>query len=101
MVSSEEIREALKEPADQIIECTIRTLEKVEPELSADLVENGIHLVGGGALVKGFDKLVAKATGLDVHLVDDPLSCVARGTSVYLDNLAIWKDTLESDTDGY
>jgi len=101
MVSSEEIREALKEPADQIIECAIRTLEKAEPELSADLVENGIHMVGGGAMVQGLDKLIAKATGLDVYLVDDPLSCVARGTAVYLDNLAAWKDTLESDADGY
>ncbi|RJP35937.1 MAG: rod shape-determining protein [Phycisphaerales bacterium] len=101
LVSSEEIREALREPVDQIVECVIRTLEKAEPELSADLVDNGIHLAGGGALVRGLDQLVSKATGLDVHVVDDPLTCVARGTAVYLDNLALWKDTLESDSDGY
>jgi rod shape-determining protein MreB len=98
-VTSEEVRESLREPIGQIIECVIRTLEKAEPELAADLVENGIHLAGGGALLRGLDKVLSQATGLDVMLVDDPLSCVARGTSVYLDNLSLWKDTLESDAD--
>lgn len=100
-VTSEEIREALKEPADQIVECVIRTLERAEPELSADLIENGIHLAGGGALLRGLDVVLSKATGLDVHVVDDPLTCVARGTAIYLENLALWKHTLESDADGY
>ena len=76
-----------------------RTLERAEPELSADLVQNGIHLAGGGALLRGLDKVLAEATGLNLTLVDDPMSCVARGTSVYLDNLALWKDTMESDYD--
>ncbi|MCC7291619.1 MAG: rod shape-determining protein [Phycisphaerales bacterium] len=100
-ITSEEIRDALREPVDQIIECVIRTLERAEPELSADLVANGIHLAGGGALLRGLDKVVAQATGLDVHIADDPLTCVARGTAVYLENLAQWKETLESDADGY
>ena len=102
VVSSNEIREALVEPVNQIIECVTRTLENVEPELAADLVENGIHLAGGGALLRGFDQRLAEGTGLlSVTLVEDPLSCVARGTSVYLENLAVWKDTMESDADGY
>ncbi|MGB2987337.1 MAG: rod shape-determining protein, partial [Phycisphaerae bacterium] len=101
VVSSDEIREALAEPVAQIVDCVIRTLEAAEPELAADLVENGIHLAGGGALLRGLDRNLAEATGLDVTLVDDPLSCVARGTSVYLDNLAAWKDTMESDADEY
>ncbi|MFQ5414772.1 MAG: rod shape-determining protein [Phycisphaerae bacterium] len=101
VVTSDEIREALKEPVGQIIECVTRTLESVEPELAADLVENGIYLAGGGALLRGMDRVMTEATGLDVSLVDDALSCVARGTSVYLDNLAAWKDTMESDIDGY
>ena len=98
-VSSEEIRESLLEPVGQIIDCVLRTLEKAEPELAADLVESGIFLVGGGALLRGIDTVMHQATGLDVHVVDDPLSCVARGTSVYLDNLNLWKETMESDED--
>ena len=98
-VSSEEIRESLLEPIGQIIDCVLRTLEKAEPELAADLVESGIFLVGGGALLRGIDTVMHQATGLDVHVVDDTLSCVARGTSVYLDNLNLWKETMESDED--
>jgi len=100
-ITSEEIREALREPVGQIIDAVIRTLEAAEPELAADLVQNGIHLAGGGALLRGIDRVMAEATGLDVHVVDDPLTCVARGTSVYLENLREWKDTMESDTDEY
>lgn len=96
-VTSTEIREALMEPVTQIVDCVTRTLESTEPELAADLVENGIHLAGGGALLRGLDKVVAEATGLDVTIVEDPLTCVARGTSVYLEHLASWKDTMESD----
>jgi rod shape-determining protein MreB len=58
-----------------------------------------MHLAGGGALLRGLDKPLAAATGLDVRVVEDALSCVARGTAVYLDNLAEWKDTMESDED--
>jgi len=100
-VSSSEICEALTEPIGQIIECVTRTLEAAEPELAADLVENGIYVVGGGALLRGLDVAISEATGLVVHTVDDPLSCVARGTSVYLENLSTWKDTMESDADEY
>ena len=98
-VSSEEIREALSEPVAQISEAVTKTLEAAEPELAADLVENGIHLVGGGGLLRGLDKVLAESTGLEVRVVDDPLSCVARGTSVYLENLSSWKETMESDAD--
>jgi rod shape-determining protein MreB len=101
MVTSSEIREALTEPVAAIIDCVTRTLESAEPELAADLVETGIYLAGGGALLRGLDKAIAEKTGLDVNMVDDPLSCVARGTSVYLDNLGSWKDTMESDADVY
>ncbi len=100
-VTSVEIREALREPISQIIDCVIRTLERAEPELAADLSESGIHLAGGASLLPGLPEIVSQATGLATHLVDDPLSCVARGTSVYLENLAVWKDTLECDADDY
>jgi rod shape-determining protein MreB len=99
VVSSEEIREALREPIGQIIDVVLRTLEKADPELAADLVDRGVWLAGGGALVRGLPEVMSKATGLDCRLVDDPLTCVARGTSIYLENLHRWKDTLESDAD--
>ncbi len=100
-VSAEEIREALKEPIGQICEAVLRTLEQAEPELAADLVDNGIHLAGGGALLRGLDQVLSKTTGLDVKVVDDPLTCVARGTSEYLEHLDVWRETLESDEDEY
>lgn len=99
VVTSEEIREALKEPVGQVIESVTRTLERAEPELAADLVENGIWLAGGGALLRGIDQIMADATGLDVRLVDDPITCVARGTAMYLEHLNEWQSTLEGDED--
>ncbi len=100
VVTSEEIREALQEPVGAIIETVCRTLERADPELSADLVENGICMAGGGALLRGFDKVVADATGLKVRIADDPLTCVARGTATYIENIEVWKQTMESDLDG-
>ena len=60
-------------------------------------MENGIVLAGGGALMRSIDKVLHQATGLPVRIADDPLTCVARGTSVFLENLELWKDTMESD----
>lgn len=99
-VSSEEIRSALQEPVQGIVEAVTRTLERAEPELAADLVENGIVMAGGGALLRGLCQVVQKATGLDTRLADDPLTCVARGTCIYLEHLEEWKSTLENDMDG-
>ena len=101
VISSEEVRDALKEPVGSIIDCVTRTLEKAEPELAADLVDNGITLAGGGALLKGMDTVLSNATGLDVRIAAEPMSCVARGTAVYLENLELWKDTMESDEDDF
>ena len=98
-VTSQEIREALSEPVNLIAEAVVRVLEKAKPELAADLVDNGIVIAGGGALLRGIDKVFHQATGLDVRIADDPLSCVARGTANYLENLDLFKDTLESDAD--
>ena len=100
MVTSEEIREALQEPVNAIVEAVIRTLERAEPELAADLVENGIVLAGGGALLRGIGAVLQNATGLSVRVADDPLTCVARGTSIFLDNIELLKSTLENDLDG-
>jgi len=100
VITSEEIREALKEPVSQIIEAVLRALEHAEPELAADLVDHGINLCGGGALLRGLEKVMSQATGLDCRVVDDPLSCVARGTAMFLEHLNEWKETLESHTEG-
>jgi|TARA_R110002073_G_scaffold147687_3_gene300721 rod shape-determining protein MreB and related proteins len=98
-ITSQEVREALSEPITNIIEAITRTLERAEPELAADLVENGITLAGGGALLAGLPVQITKATGLDVTLAEDPLTCVARGTAIYLENIDVWKDTLENNSD--
>ena len=99
VITSEEIREALKEPVAAIIDAVTRTLEKADPELAADLIDNGIHICGGGSLLRGMDTVLANATGLKVIRVDDPMTAVARGTSVYLENLELWKDTMEHSSD--
>src|SRR6202012_5896353 len=98
-ITAQEIREALQEPVTQIIEAVTRTLELAEPELAADLVDNGITMAGGSSLLRGLTTVISNATGLDVRLAEDPLTCVARGTAVYLENLELWKDTMESDAD--
>ncbi len=88
-VSSEEIREALSEPIAQIVEAVRLTLERTPPELSADLIERGVVLAGGGSLLRGVDRLLSEETGLPFHLADDPITAVAQGTGKYLDNLRI------------
>jgi rod shape-determining protein MreB and related proteins len=99
VLSSEEVREALQEPVSAIIETVTRTLERAEPELAADLIENGIVLAGGGALLRGIDVVLASATGIDVRIAEDPLTCVARGTAIFLENIEKLKDNLQSDLD--
>lgn len=99
VVTSEEIRESLQEPVNSIVEAVTRTLERAEPELAADLVNNGIMLAGGGALLRGLDVVIQNATGLEVKVAHEPLTCVARGTATFLENLDQWKGTLESDFD--
>jgi rod shape-determining protein MreB len=81
----------LKEPLSSILESVRITLERCPPELAADLVDRGIVLAGGGALLRGIDKLVAEETGLPVHVAEDPLSAVAEGTGRVLQELQFLK----------
>ncbi|MDA1008166.1 MAG: rod shape-determining protein [Planctomycetota bacterium] len=98
-VTSVEIREALEPALSQIVAATKRTLESAEPELSADLVHHGIVLAGGGALLRGIDQLLSERTGLPVRIAEDPLTCVARGTAKYIENIDLLGSTLETDSE--
>ena len=95
-VRSEEIREALKEPLTSILESIRITLERCPPELSADLVDRGIVMAGGGSLLRCIDRLVAEETGLPVHIADDPLTAVAEGTGRVLQELQFLKRVASS-----
>jgi rod shape-determining protein MreB len=87
ILTSEEVREAISEPVQAIVETVKGTLEDTPPELAADIIDYGITLAGGGALLRGLDKLIAAGTGMPVHIADDPLSCVALGTGKCLDGV--------------
>lgn len=84
-ISSEEVREAMSDTLDVIIESIRTTLEKTPPELSADIIENGIVLTGGGALLRGLAERISKETGMNVKVADSPLDCVAHGTAKRLE----------------
>jgi len=96
-ITSQEVREAMAEPVQVIVESIRITLERCPPELSADLVERGIVLAGGGALLRGLDKMLAEETGLPVHVAEDPLSAVAEGTGKVLQEFEYMKRAAESE----
>lgn len=93
-VSSVEIREALNESVIQIIEAIRQTLERTPPELSADILDRGVMLTGGGALLKGLDERIKMETNLPVHVADDPLTAVVLGTGKVIDNLSDYQKVL-------
>ncbi len=90
-ITSAEIREAMMDPLNVIVESVRVTLERCPPELSGDLIDRGIVLTGGGALLKGLDKLLSEETGLPVHVAEDPLSAVAEGCGKVLEELDFLK----------
>jgi rod shape-determining protein MreB len=90
-ITSDEVREALLEPVNQIVDAVRVALERTPPELSADIVDKGIVLAGGGALLKGLDMLLREETGLPVMIADDPLSAVVLGCGKALDELTLLK----------
>lgn len=89
-ITSEEVRESLKEPINSILEVVRTALERTAPELAADLVDRGIMVAGGGALLRGIDKLLIHETHLPVRIADDPLTSVAHGTGRYLDGIQVY-----------
>jgi rod shape-determining protein MreB len=91
VISSDEVREALSEPIHAIVEAVRLALDRTPPELSADIVEKGIVLAGGGALLRNLDILLREETGLPVIIADDPLTAVVRGSGAVLDELDLLK----------
>ncbi len=84
-ITSEQVRQALADPVDEILDAIRYTLDRTPPELSADIIERGITLTGGGALLRGLDKLISTETGMPVNVAENPLDCVVRGTGICLE----------------
>lgn len=87
-ITSDEVKEAIKDSVQMIIHATKTVLEKIEPEISADIIDKGIVLTGGGALLEGLDKLIEKEIKVPVKIAKSPLTCVAEGTGIILENLS-------------
>ena len=100
-ITSQEVREALLEPISTIVDSVRVTLERCPPELSADLVDRGLVLAGGGALLRGLDRLLMEETGLPVHVAEDPLSAVAEGTGRALSEIKFLRQVSTSDNHRY
>lgn len=98
VVTSEEIRDALREPLIAILNCIKYVIEHCKPELVADLADTGMVLTGGGALLRGIDHFMHEQLGIPARVTDDPLTTVARGTAICLEHLSQWRDSLD---DGY
>ena len=96
-IQTEEVREALTEQLNTIVDAVRTTLERCPPELAADLVDRGIVLAGGGALLRGLDQLLHEQTGLPIHIAEDPLSAVAEGTGKALQELDFFTNVTDAE----
>jgi rod shape-determining protein MreB len=97
-VGGDQIREAIEPSVQQIVDTIKDTIEETPPELVADIMDQGIVLAGGGALLAGLDRRVAEATQMPVHVAEDPLTCVVRGTGKVLEELDVMRRVLVTDT---
>ena len=97
-VTSAQIREAIDPSIQQIVDAVKDTIEETPPELVADVMDQGIYLAGGGALLKGLDTRIAEATQMAVHIAEDPLTCVVRGTGIVLEDLVKYERSIVTDT---
>lgn len=93
-ITSSQVREAISEPVDSIIDAVRSALEQTPPELASDILDRGIILTGGGAMIRGLDKRLRQETNLPVIVADDPLTCVARGTGIVLENMTKYSKVL-------
>ncbi len=101
MLHPEEVREALADSIMSVLDAIRTTLERTPPELSADIIDHGITLTGGGAMLRGLDQLISKETGMPVQVAENPLDCVAAGTGKLLENLNSMKELLSDDDSKY
>jgi len=96
-ITPEEIRQAIADPIASILDAIRTTLERTPPELSADIIDHGITLTGGGALLKGFDALITQETGMPVYIAENPLDCVALGAGRALEDLKLLHEIQTND----
>ena len=96
-ITPEEIRQAIADPVASILDAIRTTLERTPPELSADIIDHGITLTGGGALLRGLDALITQETGMPVHIAENPLDCVAQGAGKALDNIHLLNEIRAND----
>ena len=96
-LSAKEVREALRLPLQEVVDAIKTTLERTPPELSSDIIDHGITLTGGGALLRGLDELISGETGMPVHIAENPLDCVAEGTGKVLENINVLKEVLSDE----
>ena len=94
IITSDQVEKAMQESIDKIVEVVKITLEKTPPELASDIMEKGIMLSGGGALIKNLDKLISAETGMPVYIAEEPLDCVVKGTEKTLQDLGKLKTIL-------
>jgi rod shape-determining protein MreB len=94
VITDADIREAISQSIDNLVESVREVLETTPPEILADVMQRGVHLVGGGALIKGLDELIYEYVRIPVHIAEDPLTAVARGTGIILEDIEKYKDVL-------
>ncbi len=98
-ITDADIREATSQSIDALLEAAKEVIETTPPEIIADVMNRGIHLTGGGALIKGFDRLLGEYLKIPIHVAEDPLTAVARGTGVILENLSKFNEVLIRNDD--
>jgi rod shape-determining protein MreB len=96
-VHTNEVVEAIGEPLEQIVGAVRQVLERTPPELASDIIDRGMIMTGGGALLRHIDELLTQVTGIPCFVADNPLACVAVGTGMALENLEVLKDSLSDD----
>ena len=97
-ITAEEVRKAIEEPVNGIVDAVKNTLDRCPPELAADIMDRGMVLTGGGALLKGLDERLKHETGMPIHVAENPLSCVAIGSGKCLEEFEVLKRVLVSSS---
>ncbi len=99
VITDSDIREAISGSIDTLVEAAKEVLETTPPEILSDVMNRGVHLIGGGALIKGIDTLLTSSLKLPVYIAEDPLTAIARGTGIILEDLEFYKDVLIQNED--